>query len=162
LGLSWLKHGFFAESQQLCCNNCQATNGTTLGVGCSDPYTGDRNGTQSLLGPRYQVNPHTGFFVYPPPTPSGGNTGRIQLDVRQLDRSADSTARYFANCEYVAPDDAIAGHNNNNRSYREMTVNGSGTNWSFGLLGTTHREQPALKAWQVCESGVTINNIQLT
>src|SRR5262249_52936931 len=47
LGLSWLKHGFFAESQQLCCNNCQPTPRVVPFVACSDPYTGDRNGTQS-------------------------------------------------------------------------------------------------------------------
>src|SRR5258705_6103846 len=34
LGLSWLKHGFFAESQQLCCSGCQQTDGTVLGARC--------------------------------------------------------------------------------------------------------------------------------
>ncbi len=149
LGLSWLKHGFFAE-----------TDGTVLGVRCSDPYTGDRNGTQSLCGPRYQVNPNTGFFIYPPPHPSGGNTGRIQVDVSQLDASGSGT-RYFANCQYIAPDDAMGGHGNNNASYREVVANGSGTAWSFGFSGTTHREVPAIRAWQVCETGVTVNNVQI-
>src|SRR5260221_2921087 len=127
VGLSWLKHGFFAESQQLCCNNCVPTDGTNLGVGCSDPYTGDRNGTQSLLGPRYQVNPHTGFFTYPPPHPSGGNTGRLQVEVSDLEPTSGSTTAYFANSEYLPPDDATQGHNNNNCSYRGVTVSGSGT-----------------------------------
>ena len=73
VGMSWLKHGFFALSNVLCCPNCQGTDGSTLGVGCSDPYTSDRNGQQSGLGPRYQVNAFTGAFTYPPPHPSGGN-----------------------------------------------------------------------------------------
>jgi hypothetical protein len=161
LGLSWLKHGFFAESQQLCCSGCQATDGTVLGVRCSDPYTGDRNGTQSLCGPRYQVNPNTGFFTYPPPHPSGGNTGRIQVDVSQLDASGSGT-RYFGNAQYIAPDDAMAGHGNNNASYREIVVNGSGTNWSFGFSGSTHREIPAIRAWATCEAGVTTNDVTVT
>jgi hypothetical protein len=162
LGLSWLKHGFFAESLNLCCNNCQGTDGTILGVGCADPYTGDRNGTQSLLGPRYQVNPHTGFFIYPPPHPSGGNTGRIQVDMSQLEPTNGSTTRYFGEAQYIAPDDASTGHGNNNCSYRELAVTGGGTSWNFGFLGSTHRELPAIEAWQVCESGVTINDIQLS
>ncbi len=40
IGLSWLKHGFYALSETLCCPTCIATDGTHLGVGCSDPYTG--------------------------------------------------------------------------------------------------------------------------
>src|SRR5262249_32575529 len=44
LGQSWLKHGFFALSDNLCCNNCSATDGTHLGVHCADPYTATRNG----------------------------------------------------------------------------------------------------------------------
>jgi hypothetical protein len=161
VGLSWLKHGFYAESQTLCCNNCQPTDGSNLGVGCSDPYTGDRNGTQSLLGPRYQVNPHSGYFTYPPPRPSGGNTGRLQVEVGDLEPTNGSTTRYFANAEYVAPDDATQGHNNNNCSYRGITVSGSGSAWTFGFTGSTHRELPAILAWPTCESGVTVNSIQL-
>jgi hypothetical protein len=161
IGLSWLKHGFFAESQQLCCNNCQGTNGTTLGVGCSDPYTAQRNGTQSLMGPRYQVNANTGFFIYPPPTPSGGNTGRIEVVTSDLEVSSPTGTRYFGNAQYIAPDDALARHGNNNSSYREMTVTGSGSTWTFGFSGSTHREVPAIMAWGTCETGVTLQNIQI-
>jgi hypothetical protein len=161
VGLSWLKHGFFAESQQLCCTNCQATDGTNLGVGCSDPYTGSRNGTQSLLGPRYQVNPNTGFFTYPPPNPSGTNTGRCQVLISDLEASSPTGTRYFGNCQYIAPDDATQRHGNNNCSYREVTVTGSGTAWSFGFSGNTQREIPAIRAWPTCEGGVTVRNIQL-
>jgi hypothetical protein len=161
VGLSWLKHGFFAESQTLCCPNCQPTDGTVLGVGCSDPYNAERNGAQSLLGPRYQVNPHTGFFTYPPPVPSGGNTGRLQVEISELEVSSPGGTRYFGNCQYVTPDDAAANNNNNNVSYREVTVSGSGSTWNFGLSGSTVRETPAIKAWPTCEAGVTVNDIQL-
>jgi hypothetical protein len=161
IGRSWLKHGFFAESQHLCCPNCTATDGTILGVGCSDPYTAGRNGTQSLLGPRFQVNANTGFFVYPPPHPSGGNLGRIEVDINNLEVSSPSGTRYFGNCEYIAPDDALARHGNNNCSYREVTVTGSGTTWTFGFSGSTVREVPAILAWNNCEPGVNTKSIQL-
>ena len=161
VGLSWLKHGFFAESEFLCCNNCQATDGTTLGVGCSDPYTSDRNGTQSLMGPRWQVNAFTGVFTYPAPHPSGGNNGRLQVDVADLETSSAGGTRYFANCQYVVPDDAAAGNAYNNASSREVTVSGSGTAWNFGFSGTTNREVPAIRQWANCESSVTLRNVQI-
>jgi hypothetical protein len=161
IGLSWLKHGFFALSNQLCCTNCQSTDGSHLGVRCSDPYTASRNGTQSGLGPRFQVNASTGFFNYPPHhTPSGGNTGRIEVDTADLEATGGTT-RYFGNAQYVTPDDAAAANQNNNSSYREISVSGSGTAWTFGFIGATQRESPAILAWPVCEAGVAIKNVQL-
>ena len=62
IGMSWLKHGFTALNENLC-GTCSPTPGTTLGVGCSDPYTSGLNGSQGLLGPRSQVNATTGFFT---------------------------------------------------------------------------------------------------
>lgn len=161
VGLSWLKHGFFALSNTLCCTGCQATDGSSLGVRCSDPYTASRNGSQSGLGPRWNVNAFTGVFAYPPVNPSGGNTGRIEVDVADLEASNPAGTRYFGNAQYVTQDDAAAGNADNNSSYREVTVTGSGTSWSFGFSGTTHREIPAIVAWQSCEPNVTISNLRI-
>ena len=159
VGLSWLKHGFFALSQGLCCSGCQGTDGSTLGVRCSDPYTADRNGQQTGLGPRYQVNPYTGAFTYPPPRPSGGNLGRCEVATTDLEASSASV-RYFANCQYIAPDDALAGNGWNNCSSREVTVSGSGTVFNFGFSGTTNREVAALKLWAACDVGANIKSVQ--
>jgi hypothetical protein len=161
VGLSWLKHGFFAASDLLCCSFCQGTDGTSLGVGCSDTYTAELNGTQSLLGPRHEVDPYTGSFPYPPTNPSGGNTGRLQVDIGDLEASSANGTRYFGSCQYIAADDALAGNANNNCSYREVSVSGSGTTWSFGFTGTTQRELPAIQAWKTCESGVTTTDVQI-
>jgi len=156
IGQSWLKHGFFALSQNLCCPNCSSTDGTHLGVGCSDPYTADRNGSQSGLGPRRQVNATTGAFAYPPANPSwsGSTARRLQFATADIDTAVG--VRYFGESQYVSPDDALAGNNNNNASYREMSTNGS----DFSFVGSTQREKSAIEAWLVCESGVTIDEVQ--
>jgi hypothetical protein len=150
VGQSWLKHGFFALSQNLCCSGCQSTNGTHLGVHCSDPYTSARNGTQGGLGPRWQVNANTGFYNYPPAGGTGfsGSTAR-RLEVEVADLAASD--RYFGECVYVSPDDAAAGNQDNNASYREVSVSGSGSTWNFGFVGATQREKEAPLAWKAID-----------
>ena len=44
VGQSWLKHGFFALSNNLCYSDCNGTNGSHLGVHCADPYDTSLNG----------------------------------------------------------------------------------------------------------------------
>ncbi len=51
LGGSWVKHGFYALTQNLC-STCNGQGESVLGVGCSDPYDFGLNGQQSSLGPR--------------------------------------------------------------------------------------------------------------
>ncbi|MHC4809720.1 MAG: hypothetical protein ACYTEV_05075, partial [Planctomycetota bacterium] len=96
LGQGWLKHGFCALSQNEC-GNCQATNCNTLGIGCSDPYTASRNGTQGSAGPKWQVNATTGFFPYPPadPTYSGSIARRLQAPLSEVLPSENPGASYF-------------------------------------------------------------------
>ncbi len=162
LGFSWVKHGFFALSQTLCCPTCQSTDGSSLGVGCADPYTADGNGVQSLLGPRYLVNPFTGAFPFPNVThPAGGNSGRIQVETSDLEPSSGSGTRYFGGAQYVAADDAAAGNGDNNASYREISVNGSGSAWTFLFAGPTQREAATIEAWAACESGVVLRNVRV-
>ncbi|HEV8111907.1 MAG TPA: hypothetical protein VGR31_03970 [Planctomycetota bacterium] len=161
IGMSWLKHGFYALSDNLCCPNCIGTDGTHLGVGCSDPYTSDRNGTQSFLGPRYQVDAHTGIFVYPPANPaySGQTARRCEFLAADVDTAAG--VRYFGECQYVCPDDAAAGNNNNNASWRELTVSGSGSDFNFQLSGPTNRELSAIKAWPVADPAAVVLDVQV-
>lgn len=156
IGMSWLKHGFFALSNVLCCPTCVGTNGSTLGVGCSDPYCCGLNGDQSGLGPRWQVNAATGVFAYPFASPpySGSVARRLQVKITDLEVSSASVL-YFGEGHYVTPDDAAAGHKNNNASYRRVTVSGSGTNWNFGLTAATVREASAISAWKAADATVT-------
>lgn len=161
IGQSWVKHAFLALSETLCCPTC---NGDPmmerLGVGCSDPYSAAQNGTQSMLGPRYQVNAHTGAFLATPPRPSGGNNGRIQVDVADLEPTgAGSTTRYFGESVYVAPDDAAANNGDDNTAWRELTVSGSGTAWTFSMTGPTRREKTALDAWRTIDPAVVLRDL---
>jgi hypothetical protein len=165
VGQSWLKHGFFALSTTVCCSGCQSTDGTHLGIHCADPYSSDRNGSQAGLGPKYQVNAHTGVFTYPPanPTWSGNTARRLEVAIADLEVASTSTPNvsYFGQAQYITPDDAAAGNQNNNCSYRRIAVSGSGTAWNFSFIGNTIRALPAIRAWHTADSAVTETDIQI-
>ncbi len=156
---SWLKHGFYALSQTLCCPSCAGTNGSTLGIGCSDPYTSARNGSEGGLGPRRQVNASTGVFTYPPANPTFA-TNQRRLSPLPIDLTASSTTvKYFGESQYVTPDDASSGNKFNNSSVREMTVTGSGTAWAFGLTGVTVRRTAAIERWAFHDPAVLLETV---
>lgn len=163
LGISWLKHGFFAVSGFYCYSDCHSTDGTELGVHCSDPYSANLNGTQFNLGPRFEVNAHTGVFPYPPTQGlySGPLARRLQVKQTDLDQILNAGAQYFAECQYVTRDDATAGKQNNNTSYRPTQVSGAGTSVFVGLSGTTQREKPAIRAWKTVDPSVVETDIQV-
>jgi len=162
VGMSWLKHGFFALSDLLCCPTCNGTNGSTLGVGCADPYCCGLNGDQPGLGPRWQVNASTGVFTYPYASPSfsGSVARRLQVKISDLEPSGGGVL-YLGEGHYVASDDAAAGHKDNNASYRLMTVSGTGSNWNFGLMAATVREAPAIRAWKTADAAVTETDVRV-
>ncbi len=153
IGMSWLKHGFFALSGTLCsgAGGCSGDpSGDHLGVGCSDPYSASLNGSQSNLGPRSQVNPHTGFYPYPFSAPAAPPTigRRLQVKHEDLEPSLNPGALYFVEGQYIAADDAAAGNGNNNASYRRVNVNGSGGSFTLSLQGTTQRMKSGIRAWR--------------
>ncbi|MBI1851820.1 MAG: hypothetical protein HYR85_15890 [Planctomycetes bacterium] len=165
IGQSWLKHGFYALSLNLCYTDCQPTNGAHLGVHCSDPYSASLNGTQSNLGPKNQVNPSTGFFVYPPANPATPATigRRLQVHNTDLDPALNPGATYFIEGQYVTPDDAAANNNNNNASYRRVTVSGTpgSGNYSLALAGSTQRQRSSVQAWKDVDPAVTLKTIDV-
>lgn len=157
IGQSWLKHGFFALSQELCTTGCISTNGSHLGVNCSDPYTAGLNGSQGNLGPKYEVDPSTG--VYPYPFDTINQTGgvlykRLQVHNVDLDPALNAGALYFVEGQYVTEDDAAGGNNHNNASYREVIVSDSGGQFDISLTGETQRELAGVQAWARYEEGV--------
>ncbi len=165
IGMSWLKHGFTALAQSLCqsCNN--PGTGTLLGVGCSDPYVSSLNGTQSGLGPRFEVNPFTGAYKYPFTSPAITSTvidRRLRVNVADLDPAQNAGAQYFVEGQYVTPDDAAAGNNFNNASYRPCSITQSGaTTYNGTVTGSTVRMQPAIMAWAAVDPTVTVTTYDM-
>jgi len=160
LGQSWLKHGFFALSNNICCPSCTSTNGQHLGIGCADPYNATLNGTFSELGPRSEVDGSTGIInTYPPTLPSGDVTlrGRIQVANTELDQTdpLNAASAYVVDGLYIAGDDAKNGNAGNNTSFRTISVSSSGDIHSISFLGTTQRETAAIEYWAQIEPGVT-------
>jgi len=160
LGQSWLKHGFTALQLNLCCSCISSGTGSRLGVGCSDPYGSGLNGSQSGLGPRSEVNATTGAFLYP--FGSQGQSGnavykRIQVNGADISAANYPSATYYAECQYVAPDDAAAGNGTNNASWRPMTRSGFGLN----VTGTTRRTEPAVMAWRAAVPTVDLQIVDI-
>ena len=165
IGQSWLKHGFFALSETLCSEECLGTNGDSLGVNCSDPYSSFLNGLQSGLGPKFEVNPSTGVFPYP--ATDLGMTGdaiykRLQVHNDDLDPALNPGAKYFVEGHYVTADDAAAGNHNNNASHRSIDVFGSNGFFDIDLTGVTQRRLPAIQAWPANDPGAGVRRVNLS
>lgn len=163
LGMSWLKHGFSTLNQNLCAT-CQPTNGTTLGIGCSDPYSASLNGSQSNLGPRTDVNAYTGFFPYPPTlNPAAGVLGgRLQLPNGDIDPTLNTGARYFVESQYVHPEDsALIGNGLNNVAYREIRFNSGSAPWTITFVTPTTREATMMDGWKALDPTVQVAEFQL-
>jgi len=160
IGQSWLKHGFTALTENLCGSCVAPPNGSHLGVNCSDPYSAGLNGDQSRLGPKWEVNPNSG--VYPYPFGSGSGSGvlykRLQARNTDLDPASNPGSVYYVEGQYVTNDDAIAKQQNNNASYRRVTV-GAAPNFTLTLQDATVQQQPAIRAWKVNDPGVTESTI---
>ncbi|MCA9243021.1 MAG: hypothetical protein KDA32_03630 [Phycisphaerales bacterium] len=158
VGQSWLKHAFAAVNNGIC-GTCDGNLGDRLGLGCSDPYGSSLNGSQSRLGPKYQVNAYTGAFIPAHPTPSGNATlaGRIIVEESDIDPAQNAGATYWIEGHYITPDDAAAGNGYNNASYRRITFGSSPFN--ITLQDSTVREQPAIMAWQAVDPAVVISSV---
>ncbi len=160
LGQSWLKHGFFALQNNLCCPSCSGGSSDYLGVGCADPYSAGLNGSQSGLGPKFEVNPHTGYYPYPATDLNiTGNSIYKRLQARHSD--LEQGGQFIVEAQYIAQDDAASGNQNNNNSWRPVGISGGGANWTMSLQGETHREDPAIRAWKYYDDAVQLVDHQL-
>src|SRR4051812_4323639 len=129
-GQSWTKHAFTALTMNACALGCNGQGGQVLGVGCSDPYTAGRNGSQGNpsssggTGPRYIVNPFTGDYPWPiPANPAtvDGSSRRIRVARSDLVlTTGNSPVQFFGEAVYVTRDDARYGNSKNNASWRRM------------------------------------------
>jgi hypothetical protein len=154
LGVTQVKHSF-ASLQGSVCQPCQGDGDFShLGSGCSDPYSAGLNGSQGDLGPRTEVNPFTGQFVYPyTGINQTGNSIFKRIQVKQSDIT-DSTASFYIEGVYIHKQDYAAGTNMNNASYRKLNISQSSFNAS--PTGPMFREVPVIYAWQAHHPDVVI------
>jgi len=170
IGQSWLKHAFTALQGNTCGFGCTpAANGTHLGVGCSDPYGASLNASQSGLGSRAWVNPYTGVYLSTAASHTGhthtGTSHRILVEGSDLEPATNAGATYYAEAQYVTPHEYAwcqthPGQCNmyNNASYRQFSVSGTGTSFSFSAVGSTVRATPAISVW--ASAGATVRTIE--
>ncbi len=164
IGTAWMKHGFYALQDSLCQVCTPHPNGSALGVGCSDPYVASLNGAQNGLGARSEINAANGSFPYPPilnPAITNLASRRLQAPNADLDPALNMGALYFAEAQYITADDAAAGNDNNNASYRRMNIIPVGAGWGITETGPTVRELSALHAWVATDPGVALQNIDI-
>ncbi|HWB20728.1 MAG TPA: hypothetical protein VG711_10535, partial [Phycisphaerales bacterium] len=169
IGMSWLKHAFTALTDNICCT-CNGQGGAVLGVGCADPYTSGRNGTQLSttggLGPRFDINAHSGAYTWPYPFRNNNGsvsvtsiTRRVQVKTADLNPTLNPGAKYYVEAMYVTPSDCGLGNQDNNASSRAITISGSDPNYTAALSGSTQREQPAIMFWKTNDPSVTLTEI---
>ena len=173
VGQSSCKHAFTALTQNLCGFGCNGVGGSHLGSGCSDPYSASLNSGPNL-GSRAWINAFTGFFPRgdsptPPNNHSGhvhdGTSHRILVEMNDLNPTLNQGAAYFAEAQYVTPHEyqwcvTHPGQCNmfNNASYRQYSVSGGPTNFTFSPVGSTVRMRPAIMAWTA--AGATVTQIE--
>jgi hypothetical protein len=124
IGMSHIKYGFYALANQQCgpppsCHHEPGHGpGNWLGVGCTDTYTASLNAGQCGCGPKYEVNPWTGVWVYQgshhdvfhgqPCHTHDGIQHRGQVHDADLDASLNPHATYFCESFYLMLDDVNA------------------------------------------------------
>jgi len=168
IGLSWLKHGFFATSGTFCtgglpCNGDPS--GTHLGAGCSDVYSAFLNGQQGNMSPRGIMDPYTGYFDFPYSAPASPAVigRRLQAEFTDISVLFNPDALYFLEGHIVSPDDAEAGNQDDNASYRRIRFSGSESVVFISVVAVdaTEQQKVAVRAWkdndpQVAETEIRV------
>ena len=171
IGQSNVKHAFTALTNNICNLGCNGVGGSHLGSGCSDPYSASLNSGQNL-GSRAWINPFTGGYprgdsATPPNDHTGhshlGPSHRILTEIADLSTSQNPGATYYAEGQYITPHEYVwcQGHPGecnmyNNVSYRQYSVTGTTSPFSFSPVSSTQRQKAAIYAW----TGATLTTIQ--
>ncbi|HRW53678.1 MAG TPA: PQQ-dependent sugar dehydrogenase, partial [Phycisphaerae bacterium] len=164
IGQSWLKHGFAVAWTDGCGCGCTGSPSTQMNPGCGDPYGATLNNSQGSIRPKWRVNPTTGIHDHneSAPSASGSVARRLQVRHTDVDPTLNPGALYFTEGQYIHQQDAAAGNDNNNASYRQILVSASGTNeYTFSLTGSTMREQPGIRAWQDTDPTVVETDVEV-
>jgi hypothetical protein len=170
IGISWMKHGFFAQSNTLCGSCPDASDGSYLAIGCSDTYGVNNNGDRLYLGPREEVNPYTGMWDCVGSYFAGGpshqdcvdrrsTSGLSAVDHRLAVQDQDlalAGATYYYEADYVIRGDQDP-HNNWGSRICTMSKQNSST-WSFSTPSSNNTlvNGPALERWGDLRSAVDV------
>lgn len=164
IGLSWVKHTFAADIAPIC-GTCHFPPdfGRQLGVGCGDAYSAYINGSVSYLGPRSQVNAFTGSFTFPVDTsgyPAAAPTigRRLQVPSDAVTPASNPGARYFAEAQYVSPDDTFFGNGENSVTTREAFV-APNQNITMGALNAVGLA--AAEVWAAVDPAVRADRVRI-
>jgi hypothetical protein len=144
IGLGWVKTACCAGNGPGCLSlSCTSASGTGLKPGCRDVYGSSYNGGQSRLAPRSYFNAWTGALQAPQ-----NATGLSVIDRRLQVAEADlvSGGQYFVEGVYVGSDDAAAGNQNNNASYKRVLLDT--TSFNLTETGVMNVMTPAIYAWR--------------
>jgi hypothetical protein len=158
VGVSWMKHGFFALSNSQCTPCQNPSGGQFLGVGCSDTYGTTNNEDRNYLGPRSEVDPYQGTWECTASHFAGGQNDCVRrhgggghgvvdhrLEVQDLDLN-NTDATYYYEGYYVVRGEQLK---ENNWASRICTMSWNGSVWQFTTPGTNnpHVYGPALNRW---------------
>ena len=161
VGSSWAKHAPGpATTANACGFGCIVPSDPyTLGVGCSDIYSAGYNGTQSVLGPRSEIDPWSGSYDYDTSIlngPLGSVTPvdrRLRIHDVDLDPAANPDSDLVVEALYIAHDDPNPGDNMIHEAV-SITSGAPGQTWQFSL-SDPGQIGPAILAW----TGSTISQI---
>lgn len=156
IGMSHVKHGFFALGNTQCGGSCTFepghSSGDWLGQNCTDTYDPGLNASQSGLGPRYEINAWTGGYTFAGSHLSSGHSHnaiqhRCQVRDADLVPGQNPGAAYFTEGQYITIDDI---NPVNSIAHKPTTVSGvAGGTYNFGMsgAGTLPITGPAINSW---------------
>lgn len=154
---SYCKHAFYAlSSPSVCGGTCQSTNGSQLGVSCSDIYSNSNNASRTYLGPPAEIDPWLGtwnpvgsyFDVGDPQSglgpadgvrslsTSGFDSVKNRVTIREQDLVGATSGSLFFQIFVICEGEPVANRGDNIRS-RPFNLNWSGTSWSASTTGTS-------------------------
>jgi hypothetical protein len=84
---------------------------------------------------------------------------RIQVNANELNPSLNAGATYLVEGQYIHAGDAARGNDDNNASWRAVTV-GTLSSGAYTLTptGATVQQKPAIDAWRAADSAVSLVN----
>ncbi|MDG2148272.1 MAG: hypothetical protein P8N09_01985 [Planctomycetota bacterium] len=156
VGVSWVKHGFFALSNSQCTPCQNPSNGTFLGIGCSDTYASSNNADRFWLGPRDEWDAWKGTWTclgsYFDGTPAdcnrsqtGSGLGPVNHRLEAFDADlGNAGANYVYEANYLVRDDANLA---NNIGSRECLMSWNGVAWDFSSQGQLIEGPALLNRW---------------